>query len=271
MAAKASELGVPIMRMAYGWDQIEPLCKGCFDWSKTDAWRDAAKQFNLSIYGSLAYVPGWANGGQEVNYPPQRYSDWYDFVFAVVSRYRDDIFLWGIWNEPNLEKYLHGTDVNVYRELVATGFSAIRAANPRAIVLGPEVSQHAMQSGWFASAMTASGALFDAVSVHWYPGDPKLDTMMDDFVRPYALGKEIWLTETGKRPCESIYGEVGQALFYHDVLDAFQARRPWWGGVIFYDLNEAESSSDCGNAITRPDWSNRPAFDILQQEIRKNP
>jgi Glycosyl hydrolase catalytic core len=271
MADKTAELGAGVIRLAYGWDVIEPSCKGCFNWTTTDAWRDEAKRTGRIIFASLAYAPAWANGGHPFNYPPLVYQDWYDFVFAVVSRYRDDIFLWGIWNEPNLDVYMHGTSIDVYTNLAITGRAAIRAANPRAIVLGPDISWHATQNGWFSSAMRATAALLDIVTVHWYADGPKLDVMMDDLVRPFTYGKEVWLAETGMKPCASFFGEVGQALFYRQVLEAFDRRRSWWTGVLFYDLYDPPMRDDCGSAITRSDWSNRPAFAMLQAFIKAHP
>jgi len=271
MADKAAELGTGIVRLPYGWDLIEPNCKRCFDWTTTDAWRDEARRTKRLIFGSLAYAPPWANGGHPFNYAPLDQRDWYDFVYAVVSRYRDDILLWGVWNEPNLDLYLHGADMSVYQQLVATASAAIRAANPRAVVLGPDVSWHGTTNGWFAGAMRDFGDAFDIVTVHWYADGPKLDAMMDELVKPFALGKAVWLAETGMKPCASLFGEVGQAWFYQQVLDAFQARRAWWTGLLFYDLYDAPTPLDCGGAITRPDWSNRPAFSILQSFIRAHP
>ena len=271
MADKMAELGAGVVRLAYGWDVIEPNCKGCFNWTRTDAWRDEAKRTGRTIFASLAYAPAWANGGHAFNYPPDRYQDWFDFVYATVSRYRDDIFLWGIWNEPNLDLYLHGASVDVYRDLSIVGRAAIRAANPKAVVLGPEVSWHGIQNGWFAASLRETAALFDIITVHWYADGPKLDVMMDQIVAPLAGGKEVWLAETGLKPCASFFGEVGQALFYQQVLAAFEARRSWWTGLLFYDLYDPEMPGDCGSAITRPDWSNRPAFTVLQRFIRTRP
>src|SRR5262249_1018522 len=151
MADKMVELGADVMRVPFGWDLIEPQCKGCFEWEATDAWRDEAKRTKRAIFGSLTYAPSWANGGHPYNYPPLVLQDYYDFVYAVVSRYKDDIFLWGIWNEANLDVFMHGADPDVYRGLAQVGRAAIRAANPRALVLGPEVSHHAMMDGWFAN------------------------------------------------------------------------------------------------------------------------
>jgi polysaccharide biosynthesis protein PslG len=271
MADKLAELGAGILRIPFGWDVIEPRCKGCFDWTVTDAWRDQARRTHRTILATLGYTPQWANGGRHYSYPPTYDQDWYDFVFAVVSRYRDDIVLWGIWNEPNLDTYLHGSDLKVYQTLVLTASAAVRAANPDARVLGPEVSHHGLQDGWYAAAMTAFGEKFDIVTVHWYPDGPPLEIAMDELVRPRALGKNVWLTEVGARPCATMYGESGQALFYHQVLSAFLARRTWWTAVLFYDLYERPSPIDCGSAIVRPDWSNRPAFSLLQTVIRATP
>jgi hypothetical protein len=270
MADKMVELGADIVRLPYGWDVIEPACKGCFEWAVTDAWRDEAKRTKRRIFGSLAYAPRWANGGHPFNYPPIVYQDYYDFVFAVVSRYRDEIFLWGIWNEPNLDLYLHGTDVETYRNLAIVGRAAIRAANPDALVIGPEVSHHAAVDGWFPTAMRSTAALFDLVTVHWYRDGPRLDRLMDDLVKPFLYGREVWLSETGLRPCGSLFGEIDQALFYRQVLQALTERRSWWTGVMFFDLYDPAKPDDCGSAITRPDWSNRPAFGLLQAFIKAN-
>lgn len=269
MAAKMNELGARVVRLPFGWDLIEPSCKGCFDWRTTDAWRDEAKRAGLTIFASLTYAPRWANGNNPFTYPPLVYQDWYDFVYAAVSRYKDDIVYWGVWNEPNLDVWLHGASLEVYANLALTARAAIVAANAGARVVGPEVSHHAMADGWFAAAMRATGALFDIISVHWYPDAAKLDRWLDTVVGPIVGGKPVWLSETGMRPCQSMFGEVGQALFYRQVLEAVYARRHWVTSVMFYDLYDPpEETATCGSAVTRHDWSNRPAFLEMQSFIR---
>jgi hypothetical protein len=270
-AGKMTELGAGIVRVVYGWDVIEPSCRGCFNWSTTDAWRDEAASTGRAIFGTLAYTPGWANGGAAFNTPPLSYQDWYDFVYATVDRYKDDVFLWGVWNEPNLDTYLRNGDLAAYEQLVQTAESAIHAANPSALVLGPEVSHHAIPSGWYAAAMKAIGSLFDIVTVHWYPDGPPLEAYMDQGVRPSAMRKDVWLSESGITPCQSTFGEVGQALFYQRVLQAFESRRGWWTGLLFYDLYDPPNPTNCGSGITRTDWSNRPAFSLYQAFIKAYP
>ena len=122
-----------------------------------------------------------------------------------------------------------------------------------------------------AAAMTDFGDLFDIVTVHWYADGPAIEHLMDDLVQPYALGKPVWLSEVGLKPCASLFGEVGQALLYQRVLSAFLARRSWWTGISFYDLHDDVIPGDCGSGITRPDWSNRPAFLLYQTFIKEHP
>ena len=267
---KMRELGAHLVRLPYGWDVIEPACKGCFEWRITDGWRDEAKRSGLTIFGSLAYAPQWANGGHPFNYPPLVMQDWYDFVYATVARYKDDIFLWGVWNEADLDAFLKGGSVQLYAQLVATARSAIVAANPRARVLGPDLSWHASHDGWFVGVMRSAGALFDIVTVHWYADAPPLDQWMDTLVLPFADGKPVWLSETGMRACQSFFGEIGQALFYRQVLEGAYARRHWLTGLMFYEMHQGADDPSCGSAITRDDWSNRPAFSQMQSFIREH-
>ena len=203
--------------------------------------------------------------------PPLDYQDWYAFVYAVVDRYKDDISLWGVWNEPNLNLYLRNGDIAAYERLVRTAHAAIRAASPAGLVIGPEVSQHAVQNGWYATAMDRFGDLFDIVTVHWYTDGPPIDRYMDNGVRPYARRKDVWLSETGVSPCEPTFGETGQALFFQRVLQAFQPRRSWWTSVLFYVLHDPPRPLECGSGVTRPDWSNRPAFSLYQAFIKAFP
>lgn len=118
--------------------------------------------------------------------------------------------------------------------------------------------------------MQSFGDLFDVATVHWYADGPQLEFMMDQLVQPFSRGKSIWMTEIGIRPCAA-FGEAGQAWFYHRVLSAFLERRAWWTKVLFYDLYEPPTPTDCGSGITREDWSNRPAFWLYQAFIKANP
>src|SRR5262245_54415359 len=42
-ADKTAELGTGLVRLAYTWDVIEGDCKGCYNWTHADRWRDEAR------------------------------------------------------------------------------------------------------------------------------------------------------------------------------------------------------------------------------------
>ena len=94
---------------------------------------------------------------------------------------------------------------------------------------------------------------------------------MDSLVLPFADGKPVWLSESGMRACQTFFGEIGQALFYRQVLEGVYARRHWLSGLLFYELRDPADEPTCGSAITRDDWSNRPAFSQVQTFIRTHP
>jgi O-glycosyl hydrolase len=274
MADKMRELGAGIVRIDFNWIGMQPRAgsRG-YDFEATDLYVRSARRRGLDVFASVGYSPKWANGGRSEHAPPLRIQDWEDFVATVVERYqgRDmDVRYFGIWNEPDLHAFFEGS-LDDYIALAKTGRQAIRRANGQAKVLGPEVNDRGVVNGYYAAAMKAVGDQFDIVTVHWYPtdrGSRNLETFLDDYVRPSAMGKPVWLTEVGQTACGR-GGEEGQANLYAHVLDAFQARRSWLNGIFFYDLYEP--TSKCSYPPVRVDWSNRPAFQVYKDAIARNP
>jgi O-glycosyl hydrolase len=272
MADKMRELGAGIVRVDFNWSGMQPSPgPRRYDFTYTDTSVRSAHSRGLDVFATIAYSPKWANGGRSEHAPPLRIEDWENFVSAVVERYQGrnmDVQYFGIWNEPDLRGFFEGS-LDDYVALVTTGRQAIRRANGQAKVLGPEVSQTGVLNGYYAAAMDAVGDQFDIVTVHWYPSARRgLETFLDDYVRPSAMGKPVWLTEVGQSVC-SRGGEEAQASLYARALDAFQARRSWLAGIFFYDLYEP--TSKCSYPPVRADWSIRPAFLIYRDAIKANP
>jgi hypothetical protein len=272
MGDKMVELGAGLVRVDFNWYQIEPS-PNSYDFSSTDATVQNARARGLYVFATLAYTPGWANGGLGSAYPPSNIQDWYNFVYSVVQHYQGtgmDVWQFGIWNEPNLSNFWQGS-IWQYEDMVTTGSSAIRAANPGATVLAPEVSFHGVYTGFFNQVMSDVGSSIDIQTVHWYPdANNAISVFMDQYVYQTVsrTGKSVWLTEVGQTTCSNPTGESQQADLYTTVLNAFQPRRGWWTSVFFYDLYEGV---DCAYPPIRPDWSNRPAFTRYQQFIVSNP
>jgi|RhiMetdeSRZDD1v2_1073273.scaffolds.fasta_scaffold285819_2 glycosyl hydrolase family 39 (putative alpha-L-iduronidase) len=266
MGNKMQELGAGFVRVDFNWYDMEPG-RGYFIWGPTDSLVFNARSRGLLVFATLAYTPPWANDAQGINVPPYDLQDWYDFVYAVVQHYQADVWHFGMWNEPNLPNFFYGT-IYQYETLVSVGRQAVKDANPGANVVGPEVSWHAVCSGWFGQVMDSLWTAFDIVSVHYYfdactdPG-----SFMDAYVAPQLHGRPVWVSEVGWSTCTG--GEDIQSQAYNTMLNAYIPRKGgYWTGLFFYDLYE---SGGCSWAIARPDWSNRPAFNTYQWWIQNYP
>ncbi len=266
-ALKTAELGAGFARITARWWQIEPT-KGAYVWNTLDdyVWNQAAPR-NIQLFVSLGEPPAWAGGGPTRNGPPTNAQDWYDFVHAVVSRYGGYVKHWGVWNEPNLPEFL--SDRDRYHEIAYWAHAAIKSADPAALVVGPEVSEHALDDGWFASVMASYGRdLFDIVTVHVYTGN--LETRMDTQVFPWRFGKPVWLTETGLQAYSGVaLFEQVQRAYYTSVLGVFEPRPWWWKKIFFYDIWSWDTAYRFG--ICAPDWRNHQAFEAYRAYIAAHP
>jgi hypothetical protein len=262
-ARKMSELGAGFARVSVRWWQVEPS-PGQFEWGALDHYvREQAAPRGIRLFLSLGEPPEWAGGGADHNRAPDDLDRWFRFVHAVVDRYKDDVQHWGVWNEPDSALFLDGRDA--YRDLAREARRAIKTADPSGLVLGPEISEGALDDGWFAEIMTAWGfETFDIVTVHVY--STRVADKMDRLVFPWTFGKEVWLTEAGRSTSpNNTIGEELQRLYYWNALGAFESRRWWWTKIFFYDLYNWDGQSRFG--IVRPDWTNTRAFSSLRDWI----
>ena len=126
----------------------------------------------LSVYASIGSTPGWANGKKGRNYPANNVADWKNFVTRTVARYKNQVKYWGIWNEPNLKDFFAlGKDIFVQQVLLPAA-QAIRAADPAAFIVGPDLS-HKTDPGtewyfWMKYILDNAGSYFDIISHHIY-------------------------------------------------------------------------------------------------------
>ena len=93
----AQAAGIKWTREEFFWGDIEPA-KGKFSWEKYDRVVETARQNRLNLFGILDYSAAWA-GSAGVCSPPRDFQDYGNFVYQTVSRYKDKIKYWEIWNE----------------------------------------------------------------------------------------------------------------------------------------------------------------------------
>ena len=90
------------------WQSVERK-EGEFDFEEMDKAIDEMVNNGVSILGILEYTPCWAadkpeehEGRECFNFPPKDLQDWENYIYQMVSHFKDRIKYWEIWNEPNI-------------------------------------------------------------------------------------------------------------------------------------------------------------------------
>jgi len=285
--------GIGWVRIDFIWAWVEPS-RDQLDWSVYDAIAAAARARGIEIYATLAYTPAWATSGPPMSGVPDDPGQWEAFCGAAARRYRGSIRHWGVWNEPNLDKFWSGSRDQYVNVLLKPCAAAIHAADPAAQVGGPELAH--LTSGdsdwyrWLREIILAAKDQLDFVTHHVYDSDGNRDLAdrldgstvfgnqpsLWDAVNPSVKevlknagwwGRPVWLTETGWDTTAA--GEGQQASWYLGLLNDWFTGRPdrsWLQKVFFYELADTPPPSP-GWGILRADRSAKPAYDSYQAFI----
>ncbi len=262
------ELGVSWVRIDFNWSDIEASRKGSYSWGIHDDAVNEAVSRGIKIFATIAYTPAWAREGGDINSPPARSSDWYDFVYRCVRRYSGRISHWGMWNEPNLPEFWTGTMEQYVYDILIPGARAVREADGTARVLGPELSDrnrlYTLES--LAYIFSHAGDSIDIVTQHAYGQPTSIFFFLDQQVRPIldelAPGKELWITETGAR--SDVRGEEYQASVYRQICDGI-IERNYIQKVFFYKLVDGFEPEDWG--LLNRDYRPKEAFGAYRAKI----
>ncbi|MFG2141598.1 helix-turn-helix domain-containing protein [Streptomyces sp. NPDC048650] len=124
------------------WGSIEPRRRD-YHWSVLDRMVKAAEQKRLPVLFTASGTPLWAApGGRRSGYsdslasPPDDLADWDRFVAEVVSRYRDRIESYELWDYPSHPLHYAGS-IATLAEMVQRAARIIRREDPGALVVCP--------------------------------------------------------------------------------------------------------------------------------------
>ena len=321
--ALLEEAGFRYIRQVFPWEDIERPWKGRFwndlaqesTWKKYDRLVALAKQHNLTIIARLERPPPWAypdgkppDDGRHQGLP-ERLEDYGDFAYAVAQRYRGDVQIFQIWNEPNLygEWWPENPDPAVYVAMLKVASQRIREANPEAIivaaVLAPtiETGPENISELLFLEAMYEHGAApyFDVASTAsyglWYgPDDRYAASHRTNFARA-VLFREVMVRhgDAAKPVWAGEYGWValplqwqGKPFKWGNVTEATQARytvegmqraqREWpWMPMInlwhFYWPQPHPDDPTQHFAVVDADFAPRPVLTALREVMHAPP
>jgi len=278
--AKVAEAGIPWIRIDVNWNAIEPA-RGRWDFSQVDRVVATARARGLSIFATLAYTPGWANGGLGAAYPADDVNLWKNFVKVAVTRYRDSIRYWGIWNEPNLPEFYARSKENFLNQVFLPAALEIRTSAPAAFIVGPDLA-HLTSTGnewyfWLKYILQNAANWIDVVSHHVYEdkgvyylfellesGDGLLPSVKSVVSEAGCGGKPFWLTEVGWQTAKVT--EQTQADRYLEMLQG-QATRGYPIKVFFYELVDPPQAGSVPWGILHSDLSAKPAYTVYKDYI----
>ena len=200
--------GIDLLRISFGWDGVEGA-KDQYDWLFWDDFvKMAVDEYGITLIPYIAYTPVWNSTNEDPNhswhFPPKDYDEFGEFVFDLVTRYKDRIQSWELWNEPDIWIFWAG-DHEQFARLIQIGSDAVRRADPDAVVV---LGGLAHDTGWLETLFRDHDVsrYVDVVNMHNYyetwVGNPMEDiagyiNTVADIVRQHGDGQTLWMAEVG--------------------------------------------------------------------------
>ncbi len=122
--------GIKWARQDFTWRRIE-VEPGVYEWDYYDEVVEEILAHGMMILADLAYEPPWIR--DKIN-SPQAVEAYARFARAAVSRYKDRIKHWQIWNEPNFGGHFWRGTPEQYASFLKTAGKAIHETDPEAKV-----------------------------------------------------------------------------------------------------------------------------------------
>ena len=170
------------------WRDLEPT-KGDWQWDRTDRAMDLLHDNYFNVMAIAGSIASHANDAPDNirqkwvghNLIPDEMDLWEGYVNSIVSRYKDSVQVWEIWNEPYWTKYLPGSFTEdgkavhatpeQFFELFTSGAEAAKEADPDAKLAWNSSAGEMME--WDKEVIDL-GILeyLDIVTIHKYTNSP---------------------------------------------------------------------------------------------------
>jgi polysaccharide biosynthesis protein PslG len=164
--------GVGWVRLDVSWAMLQPDGPDSYStWGVNfvDRVVDMAHERGLKVLVLFWLTPGWANGGAGERVLPTRVSDYANAARWAAAHFAGRVQAWEVWNEPNQDTFMRGTDPVAYTKLLRAAYPAFHAGDPSTTVVfgGPAYND----TGWIGKCYAAGAhGYFDAMATHPYMG-----------------------------------------------------------------------------------------------------
>lgn len=205
--AALDELGVRMVRIDFHWRKVQ---RDPDTWTLDhfDSFVDAAERHDVNVLALLSFdndaVEQSPEGRKRDKYvAPEDVPLFLEYVRRIVTRYKDRVYAWEIWNEPDMPRFWKGTAEEFY-DLARRTADAVREVDPEARLLGTAMtSPLGAHVPSMIEGMHTSGALrkIDHPTMHTYVSDPR--GYYHEFFRVQNAAAKaghpgsIWITELG--------------------------------------------------------------------------
>ncbi|MCD6284495.1 MAG: cellulase family glycosylhydrolase [Anaerolineae bacterium] len=282
--------GVEIHFTRASQGEMDYIANGGFQWVRMDMFwhtiETALGRYNFSAYDSLVremtrrgirivFILDYGNPLYDRGYPPTSPGGQAAFArFAAVAarRYRDAGVIWEIWNEPNLDHFwVPKANARDYGNLALKTVTAIRAADPTAIVVAPALSGYEIPF-WHTLGQMGLFNQIDAVTIHSYGVRTP-----EELTGPYLELRAIINTYSPNWKVPILSGEWGFASTTNGYSEGQQAQlltRQWLINLmhdinlnIWYDWRDDGTDPDNSEqnfGTVRNNYTTKPAFQSAQ-------
>lgn len=217
---KVADLGVKYIRIQSGWARCEKE-KGVYSFEWLDEIVDNLIKRGLQPWICLCYGNGVYDENAKkvfgaVGVPPifndEQKNAWSNYVYELVSRYKNKVELFEVWNEPDGGWcWKHGVNATELGNFTIDTAKAIKAANPDAKVIGGVLCLRKVS--YINEALkTGMGEYLDYISFHEYtPREEDVFSKVDmlrSIANQYNENIEIIQGESGSQSKSGGHGAL---------------------------------------------------------------
>jgi Carbohydrate binding domain/Cellulase (glycosyl hydrolase family 5) len=192
------------------WSEIEGSA-GSYNWSGLDQRVAQARSRGADVMYTLGgRTPQWAAAQPDADSPygrgqcsePSSDAVWQNWVRTIATRYRGQITLWEVWNEPDIADFYCGSPDQLV-DLARQAYTVLKEVDPANRVLSPGFSGY-QGPGYLDYFLSQGGGDFaDILSYHFYAATPEDATSsrwanVQSAIRANGVeSKPLWNTEQG--------------------------------------------------------------------------
>ena len=192
--------GIRWARADFSWGGVE-WRKGDWHFDHLDRVLDEADKAGITILPILDYNVSWANPAF------QHLDEWSEYVRRLVTRYKNRIRYWEVWNEENIPNFWKEPNAKDYVTLLKRTYEIIKEIDPELKVVFGGLA--GVPHDYYENVLKEGGGkYFDIVNIHPYRGGivtVRLCNLFLDDIKKFrdltiqytGEDRPIWITEMG--------------------------------------------------------------------------